>query len=63
MQDELLWAGAWMYRATGDLRYLDYLADNGRSLGGTVWAMAEFGWGTKYAGVQVLVSKVPPRLN
>nr|DAD19207.1 TPA_asm: hypothetical protein HUJ06_020670 [Nelumbo nucifera] len=55
--DELLWAAAWIYRATNDVYYLNYLGNNGDSLGGTGWAMTEFGWDVKYAGVQVLVSK------
>lgn len=58
MQDELLWAAAWLYQATGKERYLDYLGTNGDALGGTGWAMTEFGWDVKYAGVQVLASKI-----
>ncbi|KAK8935595.1 Endoglucanase 6 [Platanthera zijinensis] len=56
--DELLWAAAWLYYATEEPYYLDYLGDNGGPLGGTGWAMSEFGWDVKYAGVQVLVSKL-----
>lgn len=55
--DELLWAAAWLYQATEDHYYLDYLGKNGDILGGTGWSMTEFGWDVKYAGVQVLVSK------
>ncbi|XP_058100374.1 endoglucanase 6-like [Magnolia sinica] len=55
--DELLWAATWLYQATNDEYYLNYLANNGDSLGGTGWAMTEFGWDVKYAGAQVLVSK------
>ncbi|CAN6468076.1 unnamed protein product [Victoria cruziana] len=55
--DELLWAAAWLYRATESSYYLDYLANNGDALGGTTWSMTQFGWDVKYAGVQVLVSK------
>lgn len=55
--DELLWAAAWLYQATNDRSYLDYLANNGDALGGTGWGMTEFGWDVKYAGVQVLASK------
>ncbi|KAG0503534.1 hypothetical protein HPP92_003606 [Vanilla planifolia] len=55
--DELLWAAAWLYEATDESSYLDYLGNNGDALGGTGWAMTEFGWDVKYAGVQVLVSK------
>ncbi|KAJ6806987.1 endoglucanase 6-like [Iris pallida] len=55
--DELLWAAAWLYQATDNHYYLDYLGNNGDALGGTGWAMTEFGWDVKYAGVQVLASK------
>ncbi|KAI7751714.1 hypothetical protein M8C21_004352, partial [Ambrosia artemisiifolia] len=55
--DELLWAAAWLYKATNNEYYLDYLGKNGDALGGTGWAMTEFGWDVKYAGVQTLVAK------
>ncbi|XP_043710485.1 endoglucanase 6-like [Telopea speciosissima] len=55
--DELLWSAAWLYQATNEEYYLDYLGQNGDSLGGTGWSMTEFGWDVKYAGAQVLVSK------
>ncbi|KAF3779728.1 Endoglucanase 19 [Nymphaea thermarum] len=55
--DELLWAAAWLFQATNEPYYLNYLGENGDSLGGTGWGMTEFGWDVKYAGVQVLVSK------
>ncbi|CAN6816863.1 unnamed protein product [Brassica oleracea] len=56
--DELLWAAAWLYQATNDRYYLDYLGKNGDSMGGTSWSMREFGWDVKYAGVQTLVAKI-----
>ncbi|PSR91439.1 Endoglucanase [Actinidia chinensis var. chinensis] len=55
--DELLWAAAWLFKATNNQYYLSYLANNGDALGGTGWAMTEFGWDVKYAGVQTLVAK------
>lgn len=55
--DELLWAAAWLYKATNNQYYLNYLGNNGDELGGTGWAMTEFGWDVKYAGVQTLVAK------
>ncbi|XP_062146223.1 endoglucanase 6 [Alnus glutinosa] len=55
--DELLWAAAWLYQATNNQYYLNYLGNNGDSLGGTGWGMTEFGWDVKYAGVQTLVAK------
>ncbi|XP_037479972.1 endoglucanase 13-like [Triticum urartu] len=57
-QDELLWGAAWLYEATGDQDYLDYVARNADAFGGTGWAVREFSWDNKYAGVQVLLSKV-----
>ncbi|XP_059662216.1 endoglucanase 6 [Cornus florida] len=55
--DELLWAAAWLYKATNNEYYLSYLGNNGNALGGTGWGMTEFGWDVKYAGVQTLVAK------
>lgn len=55
--DELLWAAAWLYQASGNHYYLDYLGRNGDAMGGTGWGMTEFGWDVKYAGVQTLVAK------
>ncbi|RDY10935.1 Endoglucanase 6, partial [Mucuna pruriens] len=55
--DELLWAAAWLYQASNNQYYLDYLGRNGDSMGGTGWTMTEFGWDVKYAGVQTLVAK------
>lgn len=56
--DELLWAALWLYRATGRKGYLDYAVNNAAGLGGTDWAMAEFSWDVKYAGVQTLAAKL-----
>ncbi|KAI3454555.1 hypothetical protein Pfo_011218 [Paulownia fortunei] len=56
--DELLWAATWLYRATSDEYYLKYVVDNCVSLGGTGWAVKEFSWDNKYAGVQILLSKI-----
>ena len=58
LKDELLWAAAWLFRATGDEYYLKYTVDKAVSFGGTGWAMKEFSWDNKYAGVQVLLTKV-----
>ncbi|KAF6160834.1 hypothetical protein GIB67_036035, partial [Kingdonia uniflora] len=56
--DELLWAAVWLYRATGEEFYLKYAVDNAVSFGGTGWAVDEFSWDNKYAGLQILLSKV-----
>ncbi|CAN4105505.1 unnamed protein product [Withania somnifera] len=55
--DELLWAAAWLYQATKDKHYLKYVVDNAVSLGGTGWAVREFSWDNKSAGVQILLTK------
>ena len=54
MQDELLWAAAWLYRASNDPNYLHFLLDNGASCS----EVNEFSWDNKNAGVQVFLSKV-----
>ncbi|XP_024989327.1 endoglucanase 24-like [Cynara cardunculus var. scolymus] len=55
-QDELLWGAAWLGRASGDERYLDYIQSNAKSLGADE-NINEFGWDNKHAGLNVLVSK------
>lgn len=54
IKDELLWASAWLYRATNDETYLNYLGGSGTT-GGT---RTMFSWDDKYAGVQILAAKV-----
>ncbi|KAK4781941.1 hypothetical protein SAY86_016043 [Trapa natans] len=55
--DELLWAAAWLYRATTDTSYMDFLAGSEAfSLGGVTWAISEFSWDLKFAGLQLLSS-------
>lgn len=63
VQDELLWAAAWLFQATNNQYYLNYLGNNGDSMGGTGWSMTEFGWDVKYSGVQTLVAKVTDPLT
>jgi hypothetical protein len=57
-KDELLWAALWLHRATGRADYLDYVVDNAHDHGGTGWAITEFSWDVKYAGVQILAARV-----
>ncbi|KAK4778614.1 hypothetical protein SAY86_006142 [Trapa natans] len=55
--DELLWAASWLYHATGDESYLQYVSHNGKSFanfGSPTW----FCWDNKLAAVQVLLSRV-----
>ncbi|XP_003564003.2 endoglucanase 16 [Brachypodium distachyon] len=56
--DELLWAALWLHRATGRASYLDYVVDNADAFGGTGWAITEFSWDVKYAGVQILATRL-----
>ncbi|KAL6846613.1 hypothetical protein ACP4OV_024061 [Aristida adscensionis] len=57
-RDELLWAALWLHRATGREEFLRYAVDRADSFGGVGWAMTEFSWDVKYAGVQVLAAKL-----
>ncbi|CAO2206779.1 unnamed protein product [Urochloa humidicola] len=56
--DEMLWAALWLHRATGRDEYLDYAVDMADEFGGTTWAINEFSWDVKYAGVQILAAKL-----
>nr|QCQ73718.1 endo-(1,4)-beta-D-glucanase [Litchi chinensis] len=53
-EDELLWAAAWLERATNNKTYLNYLGGAGNTGG----ARTEFSWDDKYVGAQVLASKL-----
>ncbi|ESQ39089.1 hypothetical protein EUTSA_v10001473mg [Eutrema salsugineum] len=53
-EDELLWAAAWLHRATGDQAYLDYLTQASNSGG----ARFVFSWDDKFLGAQVLAAKL-----
>ncbi|KAL0731844.1 hypothetical protein Bca4012_027938 [Brassica carinata] len=55
--DELLWAASWLYHATEDKTYLDYVTKHGNefaSFGNPTW----FSWDNKLAGTQVLLSRL-----
>nr|GMC85663.1 endoglucanase 11 [Ipomoea batatas] len=56
--DELLWAAMWLYRATDNEEYLEYAIKQGHSFGGTTWAITEFSWDVKYAGLQIIASQL-----
>lgn len=51
--DELLWAASWLYHATGDHTYLDYVTgENGEEFAN--WdSPTWFSWDNKLAGTQV----------
>ncbi|KAG5123103.1 hypothetical protein AAZX31_11G020900 [Glycine max] len=52
-QDELLWAASWLYKASGESKYLSY------SIGNQGWsqAVSEFSWDNKYVGAQTLLTE------
>ncbi|WCJ36498.1 glycosyl hydrolase 9B1 [Euphorbia peplus] len=52
-QDELVWGAAWMYKATNDEKYWNYVQTNINNMDGS---FTEFGWDTKDAGINILVS-------
>ncbi|RAL52230.1 hypothetical protein DM860_016079 [Cuscuta australis] len=53
-EDELLWGAAWLYKATNDVRHLGYVTKNINK----IWtAGSSFGWDSKHAGINVLLSK------
>ncbi|XP_009627045.1 endoglucanase 11-like [Nicotiana tomentosiformis] len=60
-KDELLWAALWLYKATDNSHYLNYALQNAQSFGGITWAISEFSWDVKYAGLQLLASTLPIR--
>lgn len=53
-QDELLWAAAWLYKASMDPGYLQYVRNNSN----LSYTVNEFSWDNKNAATQVLLSKV-----
>lgn len=56
--DELLWGAMWLYKASGREEYFKYVMENGMNFGGISWAINEFSWDVKYAGLQILASMV-----
>ncbi|XP_019191748.1 PREDICTED: endoglucanase 4-like [Ipomoea nil] len=53
-QDELVWAAAWLHKATNDAQYWNYVKQN---INGMSMATSMFGWDSKHAGINVLVSQ------
>ncbi|ONI22328.1 hypothetical protein PRUPE_2G121700 [Prunus persica] len=69
-KDELIWGAAWLYKATKIPQYWDYVKNNIQFLGPTVVRningilvasltgdVTEFGWDSKHAGINILVSQ------
>ncbi|KAL4019124.1 hypothetical protein IC575_022763 [Cucumis melo] len=52
-QDELLWAAAWLYKASRNMKYLGYVLSN------QWWSQptSEFSWDNKFVGAQTLLTK------
>lgn len=57
-RDELLWGAMWLYKATEKEEYLKYVLEKAFDYGGTTWAITEFSWDVKYAGLQTIASMV-----
>ncbi|KAJ8621330.1 hypothetical protein MRB53_029859 [Persea americana] len=51
--DELLWAASWLYLATRRSNYLKYITEEATSS-----SVDEFSWDLKYAGAQILLTKL-----
>ncbi|KAI3471055.1 hypothetical protein Pfo_027718 [Paulownia fortunei] len=57
-QDELLWAAAWLHKATKSCVYWNYVIHNMKNFKPQIeGSISEFGWDAKHAGINVLVSK------
>lgn len=56
--DELLWGAMWLYKATDREHYFDYIISKAHTFGGIGWSITEFSWDVKYAGLQIIASKV-----
>lgn len=68
----LIWGASWLYKATKDPNYWNYVKNNINSLESNVvirnvngnpvasvgGSFAEFGWDAKHAGINILVSQV-----
>lgn len=58
IQDELLWAAAWLNKATGDKKYLQYIVDNDSKFEGSSKYKPLFSWDDKRPGANVLFTTV-----
>ncbi|KAI5683254.1 hypothetical protein M9H77_04482 [Catharanthus roseus] len=56
--DELLWGAVWLYKATDNEEYLEYVINKSLCFGGIGWSITEFSWDVKYAGIQIIASKL-----
>ncbi|KMZ74935.1 endo-beta-1,4-glucanase, family GH9 [Zostera marina] len=54
--DELLWGAVWLYKATEDEKYWDYVSNNIKLISNQ-FLDGQFGWDGKHAAIYVLISK------
>ncbi|GAV77571.1 Glyco_hydro_9 domain-containing protein [Cephalotus follicularis] len=59
-QDELIWGAAWLFKAIKVPYYWSYVIENTQKLENIIngGSFAEFGWDSKHAGINVLVSRL-----
>lgn len=58
VQDELLWASVWLYKASKDPNYFSYMTSRDAQYGWSQKSVTETSWDDKYAGSQILLSQV-----
>lgn len=56
--DELLWAGSWLYHATKDPSYLTYVTEKNENEFGSLGSLSWFSWDDKHAATQVYMKCV-----
>ncbi|KAI9092323.1 hypothetical protein K1719_027823 [Acacia pycnantha] len=54
--DELLWGASWIYKASGNSEYMNYIQSNGNVLGADDDTFS-FSWDDKRAGTKILLSQ------
>lgn len=54
-EDELMWGAAWMYKATRENKYMEFIVNNRQQL---VEHSPPFSWDDKHAGIHVLLSQI-----
>ncbi|CAH9097994.1 unnamed protein product [Cuscuta europaea] len=54
-EDELLWGATWLFKATKNAYYWNYVNTNAKQIQGDV---SEFGWDAKNVGINVLISNI-----
>uniref|UniRef100_F6S7X2 Endoglucanase n=1 Tax=Ciona intestinalis TaxID=7719 RepID=F6S7X2_CIOIN len=57
-EDEMIWGAAWLYRATGEQRYLNDATRQYLRASGPYLVEREFSWDRKMIGVQVLMANL-----